>query len=129
MGDQTHRVLLVEDYEDSRVLYTEYLESLGYEVDTAADGVEALTKAREAPPDIIVLDLALPRMDGWELARELRKDARTSRICIIAATGHGGEPYVARAFDSGCDEVLVKPLEPAMLRERIERALFVRRTG
>src|ERR1700687_1622923 len=81
-------VLLVDDYPDARVMYTEYLKYSGFEVVEAADGIEALRQALESMPDIILMDLSLPLMDGWEATRRLKADPRTATIPIVALTGH-----------------------------------------
>src|ERR1041384_6318651 len=102
-------VLVVEDNADLRDLYATYLASRGFRVETAADGVKALAQARAIPPDAVVVDLSLPHLDGWELTRRLRSDARTAHIAIVACTGqaYGGSPE--RALDAGCDAFVVKP--------------------
>ena len=89
MGD-THNplVLVVEDYQDAREMYAAYLQFSGYRVAEAANGLEALEKTRELMPDIILMDLALPKMDGWEATRRLKADERTRHIPIVALTGH-----------------------------------------
>jgi two-component system, cell cycle response regulator DivK len=113
-------VLVVDDFEDSRFMYAEYLEATGFRVATAGDGEEALEKARALRPDAIVMDLSLPVLDGWEATRILKSDLATSSICIIALTGHGEPAFVKRARDAGCDHFALKPCSPpdlaAMLR-------------
>src|SRR4249919_1453945 len=82
------RVLLVDDYPDAREMYSEYLKFSGFDVVEASNGVEALQRAIENTPDIILMDLSLPVMDGWEATRRLKEDARTSGIPVVALTGH-----------------------------------------
>ena len=82
------RVLLVDDYPDAREMYSEYLEFSGFDVVEAANGMEALQRAVDEPPDIILMDLSLPVMDGWEATRRLKADERTAGIPVVALTGH-----------------------------------------
>jgi CheY-like chemotaxis protein len=101
------RVLLVEDYEDTRKIYSTYLGHVGMDVLTAADGVEGIAKARAFKPDLIVMDLGLPGMDGLEAARHLKADPVTSAIPIIALTAFVFSGRLARA--AGCDAFVAKP--------------------
>ena len=82
------RVLLVDDYPDAREMYTEYLEFSGFDVVEAENGIEALQRAVDAAPDIILMDLSLPVMDGWEATRRLKADKRTASIPVVALTGN-----------------------------------------
>src|ERR671922_829464 len=81
-------VLVVEDYQDAREMYAAYLQFSGYRVAEAANGLEALEKTRELMPDVILMDLSLPKMDGWEATRRLKADRQTSHIPIVAVTAH-----------------------------------------
>ena len=96
------RVLLVDDYPDAREMYTEYLEYSGYEVVEAANGVEALQRAIDTAPDIILMDLSLPVMDGWEATRRLKADTRTASIPVVALTGHALAGISEGAKKAGC---------------------------
>ena len=82
------RVLIVDDYPDAREMYSEYLQFSGFDVVEAANGMEALQRAVDAAPDIILMDLSLPVMDGWEATRRLKADKRTAGIPVVALTGH-----------------------------------------
>ena len=82
------RVLLVDDYPDAREMYSEYLEFSGFDVVEAGNGMEALQRAVDTAPDIILMDLSLPVMDGWEATRRLKADKRTADIPVVALTGH-----------------------------------------
>jgi CheY-like chemotaxis protein len=82
------RVLLVDDYPDAREMYSEYLEFCGFEVVEAGNGMEALQRAADENPDIILMDLSLPVMDGWEATRRLKADKPTASIPVVALTGH-----------------------------------------
>jgi two-component system, sensor histidine kinase len=105
-------VLVIDDTPDNRDLYEAYLSSRGLDVLGAADGPSGLQAARTAHPDVIVLDLGLPRVDGWEVARRLKADESTRDICLIAVTGHATGEARQRALDAGIDEYLVKPCPP-----------------
>ncbi len=119
-------VLVVEDYEDAREMYAAYLKFSGYRVAEAADGVEAIAQAQELIPDIILMDLALPKMDGWEATRRLKKDERTRDIPIVALTGHALAGHAEGARQAGCDAFITKPCLPDALVAEIKRVLSVR---
>src|SRR4030095_7835234 len=103
MGEsQSPLVLVVEDYQDAREMYAAYLQFSGYRVAEAANGLEALDQTRELMPDIILMDLALPKMDGWEATRRLKADDRTKHIPIVALTGHALAGHAEGARQAGC---------------------------
>ena len=116
-------VLVVDDFADNREMYCEYLSFCGYDVIEARNGAEALEEARSRMPDIIIMDLSLPVMDGWEATRRLKDDDRTRMIPVVALTGHAlaGHSQVAR--DAGCDSFLAKPCLPDQLVAEIKRML------
>jgi CheY-like chemotaxis protein len=116
-------VLVVEDYRDAREMYAEYLRFSGFRVEEASNGVEALEKASELLPDIILMDLALPRMDGWEATRRLKQDKRTRRIPIVALTGHALAGHAEGARQAGCDSFVTKPCLPDALVAEVRRML------
>ncbi len=116
-------VLLVDDYADAREMYGYYLARQGYRVEEAAEGHEALAKALTLLPDIILMDLSLPGIDGWELARMLKQDARTSAIPIIALTAHALNGEEQRARGAGCDAFVTKPCLPQALAAELARVL------
>jgi CheY-like chemotaxis protein len=116
-------VLIVEDYADAREMYAAYLQLSGYRVAEAADGETAMGLAAELRPDVIVMDLALPGVDGWEATRRLKADARTASIPIIALSGHTLPRHLDAARDAGCAVVLVKPLMPDALAAEVARVL------
>jgi two-component system, cell cycle response regulator DivK len=120
-------VLVVEDYQDAREMYAAYLQFSGYRVAEAANGLEALDKTRELMPDIILMDLALPKMDGWEATRRLKADDRTKHIPIVALTGHALAGHAEGARQAGCDAFVTKPCLPDALVTEIERMLSSRR--
>ena len=120
-------VLVVEDYQDAREMYAAYLQFSGYRVAEAANGLEALDKTRELMPDIILMDLALPKMDGWEATRRLKADEQTRHIPIVALTGHALAGHAEGARQAGCDAFVTKPCLPDALVTEIERMLSSRR--
>ena len=117
------RVLLVDDYRDARDMYGQYLEYSGYQVSQAANGVEALQRALEDQPAIILMDLSLPIMDGWEATRRLKADHRTAGIPVVALTGHALAGVSERAREAGCDAFVTKPCLPEDLVREINRVL------
>jgi CheY-like chemotaxis protein len=118
-------VLLVDDFPDAREMYSEYLRFSGFEVVEAANGMEALEWAASVAPDIILMDLSLPVMDGWEATRRLKADARTSGIPVVALTGlaHAGISDGARR--AGCDAFVTKPCLPEDLVKEIRKVLRI----
>ena len=117
------RVLFVDDDAATREGYRAFLAGCGYDVMPAATGIEALSLASTSAPDVIVLDLGLPDIDGWEVARRLRAVPGTLAIPIIALTGSDREQERASAMRAGCDRHLGKPCVPADLVEAIRRCL------
>ena len=122
-------VLVVEDYQDAREMYAAYLQFSGYEVAEATNGVEAIEKTLELMPDIILMDLALPKMDGWEATRRLKSDDRTKHIPIVALTGHALAGHAEGARQAGCDSFVTKPCLPDALVAEIQRMLPARKTA
>lgn len=119
-------VLVVEDYQDAREMYVAYLQFSGYRVAEATNGVEAIEKTVELLPDIILMDLALPKMDGWEATRRLKSDERTKHIPIVALTGHALAGHAEGARQAGCDSFVTKPCLPDVLVAEIRKMLAVR---
>ncbi|PYR39881.1 MAG: response regulator [Acidobacteria bacterium] len=117
------RVLLVDDYPDAREMYTEYLEFSGFDVIGAGNGLEALQRAVDASPDIILMDLSLPVMDGWEATRRLKADDRTASIPVVALTGHALAGISEGAKKAGCDAFVTKPCLPEDLVREIRKIL------
>jgi two-component system cell cycle response regulator DivK len=116
-------VLVVEDYPDAREMYAAYLMFSGYRVAEATNGIEAIDRTVELMPDIILMDLALPRMDGWEATRRLKLDERTKHIPIVALTGHALAGHAEGARQAGCDAFVTKPCLPDALVAEIRRVL------
>src|SRR5688500_1497822 len=108
-------VLLVDDSEDNREVYAQYLTFNGFRVEIAVDGIEAVEKAARLKPDVIVMDLSLPRLDGWEATRQIKSAPTTSGIPVIALTGHAVSESKRKAQDAGCSGYLTKPCLPDVL--------------
>lgn len=107
-------------------MYCEYLKFSGFDVIEAADGREALQRAAESGPDIILMDLSLPVMDGWEATRRLKADHRTAKIPVVALTGHALAGVFESARRAGCDAFVTKPCLPEDLVEKIRNILDFR---
>ena len=116
-------ILIVDDYPDALDIWALYLRSLGYRVSTAGDGEAALAQAMRLRPDLIVLDLELPRLSGFEVAERLRANPDTKCTPLIAATGYSHLKQLDRARQVGFDRIVIKPCDPDMLVEEIERLL------
>jgi len=114
-------VLVVDDHEDSRVIARVVLEAAGFRVCEASCGVEALDAATELQPDVVLLDLILPGIDGWEVARRLRRNPDADDMAIIALTALAQPEERGRARDAGCDDVLTKPVSPAVIARTVRR--------
>lgn len=123
MTIRERHILVVDDYPDALDVWALYLRSLGYRVSTAADGATALRKAEQLIPDLIVLDLELPGISGFEAARRLRRNPATHDIPLIAATGYSHPRQLSMAREAGFDEVVVKPVDPDSLVQNIDRLL------
>jgi CheY-like chemotaxis protein len=115
-------ILVIEDDRDTRDMYTALLKSNGFSVQTARTGTEGFTRACESKPAVILTDLGLPNIDGWEVVRRLKSDPRTADIPVIVITGRATSELdeMAALFNT---RVLLKPCPPAMLIEEVERAI------
>jgi CheY-like chemotaxis protein len=120
----TNTVLLVEDNNDNRAIYRTILEFSGYAVIEALDGDSAVVQARASRPDLILMDISIPIMDGWEATRILKADPATSGIPIIALTAHAMDSDRRKAKEVGCDGYLAKPIEPRLVVEEVARFLI-----
>ena len=116
-------VLVVDDVDHGREIFAEYLEFRGFRVATAADGLEAMEKAFELRPDVILMDLSLPGIDGWEATRRLKQDERTRDIPIIALTALAMASDEQMAREAGCDDFDTKPVDLPRLLGKMERWL------
>lgn len=118
-----HRLLLVEDNEDNRTIYSTLLRHLGYEVIEAQNGVQAIELARSERPDLILMDISIPEMDGWEATRILRGDPVTKDVPIVALTAHALEDDRERAAEVGFSSYLAKPIEPRAVLAEVRRLI------
>src|SRR5262249_34130893 len=116
-------VLIVDDFQDNREMFAEFLSFSGFRVVEASNGRQALDLAFELLPDIILMDLSLPELDGWEATRRLKQDDRTKRIPVLALTGHTLAGHSQEAASAGCDVFLTKPCLPEVLIAEIRRVL------
>jgi two-component system, cell cycle response regulator DivK len=128
-GEAAPLVLVVDDVDHGREIFAEYLEFRGFRVATAADGLEALEKAFELRPDVILMDLSLPGIDGWEATRRLKQDERTRHIPVIALTAHALASAHDRAREVGCNSVVTKPCLPRELEQEVRRQLEGKAAG
>ncbi len=117
-------ILIVDDYADALDIWAIYLRAVGYRVSTAADGAAAIAQAERLLPDLIVLDLELPSVSGFDVAKRLRANPETQFIPLIAATGYSHMKQLDRARAAGFDQIVIKPCDPDMLVEEIERLLL-----
>jgi CheY-like chemotaxis protein len=116
-------ILLVEDQEMNRDMLSRRLKKRGYEVAIAVDGAEGLEKARSEAPDLILMDMSLPVIDGWEATRQLKADEATRGIPVVALTAHAMTTDREKALEAGCDAYETKPVELPRLLETIEKLL------
>ena len=117
------RILLVEDQEMNRDMLSRRLKKRGYEVSIAVDGAEGVDKARSEFPDLILMDMSLPVMDGWEATRTLKADEATRSIPVVALTAHAMSTDREKALAAGCDAYETKPVELPRLIETMEKLL------
>jgi two-component system, cell cycle response regulator DivK len=116
-------LLIVEDNEMNRDMLSRRLQRRGYDVRVATDGAEGLAAAREVLPDLVLMDMSLPVMDGWEATRRLKAEEATRAIPVIALTAHAMSGDRQKAVDAGCDDFDTKPIELARLLGKIEHWL------
>ena len=120
------RVVIADDDPDIRRLVEMTVTNAGCDVTVASDGEEALERVREAKPDLVILDVLMPRMDGWEVARALKSDPATAEVPVMFLTSRGQEHDVLEGFDSGAVDYMVKPFSPRELQVRV-RAVLAKR--
>jgi CheY-like chemotaxis protein len=129
MNAQSPLILVVDDYQDAREMYAEYLQFSGYRVAEARNGNEAVEQALALKPDLILMDLSLPGMDGWEATRRLKADETTKHIPIVALTGHALAGASEGARKAGCDSFVTKPCLPDDLVVEVRRMLNAVKQG
>jgi len=117
------KILLVEDNEMNRDMLSRRLQRKGYAVVMAQDGEQGLEFARSESPDLILMDISLPKMDGWQVTRFLKSNPETKGIPVIALTAHALSTDRQKAFEIGCDDYDTKPVEFGRLSEKIEHLL------
>lgn len=116
-------ILLVEDNEDNRIIYATALRYAGFDVVEAVTGPQAIALARERRPALILMDIAIPEIDGWHATAMLKADAETREIPVIAVTAHVLPGDAERSIAAGCDGYLAKPISPATLIAEVDRRL------
>jgi len=116
-------VLLAEDFEDARELYRDYLQFSGFDVETANNGRDAITRAVELQPDLILMDASMPVLDGWQATRELKANPITRHIPVLALTAHAFDDARREARAVGCDGFVTKPCLPDDLVTKVRAAL------
>ena len=117
------RLLLVEDNEMNRDMLTQRLERMGYDITIAVDGIEGVQKAKNENPDLILMDMSLPNVDGWEATRLIKGSQETKHIPVIALTSHAMAGDRERSIEVGCDEYDTKPIDFYRLIKKIENLL------
>ncbi|MEL7351993.1 MAG: response regulator [Cyanobacteria bacterium P01_A01_bin.116] len=125
----TPRVLLVEDNEMNRDMLSRRLKKFGYEVAIALDGQDGVTKASQDPPDIVLMDMSLPVMDGWEATRTLKASPTTKEIPVIALTAHAMASDREKALAAGCDDYDTKPVDWPRLLGKMDALLPQKQGG
>ncbi|MCC6318901.1 MAG: response regulator [Gemmatimonadaceae bacterium] len=118
-----HVVLLIEDNEDTRIVYSTILRHHGYRTIEAVDGEEGVARAAEVAPDVVILDISLPRMDGWAVAKRLRSEPATATVPMLALTAHASPGDRDRARREGFNGYLAKPCDPAAVLAEVRRLL------
>ena len=116
-------ILIVEDQAELRQLYVHQLVLSGFDVIEAENGAEAITHTATRAPDVVLMDLSLPVVDGWEATRRLKRDQRTAHIPVVALTAHDGSGELQRATSAGCDWFVPKPCPPDALVAEVRRIL------
>ncbi len=117
------KILLVEDNEMNRDMLSRRLQKRGYDIVLAVDGEQGIALAGAASPDLILMDMSLPIVDGWEATRRIKADPRTNAIPVIALTAHAMAADREKALEAGCDDYDTKPIELSRLLEKIETQL------
>jgi CheY-like chemotaxis protein len=116
-------VLLAEDFEDARELYRDYLQFSGFDVETATNGRDAIARALELQPDLILMDASMPVLDGWQATRQLKANPATMHIPVLALTAHAFDDARREARAVGCDGFVTKPCLPDDLVVKVKAAL------
>ena len=123
MKQRRQLILVVDDVADNRDVYAQFLTFKGFRVALASDGQEAMDKAFQLQPDLIVMDLTMPVIDGWEATRRLKRNMSTKHIPVVVLTAHAHKDMEDGVKETGCDGFLVKPCPPDELATEISRIL------
>jgi len=122
-GQSRRTILLVEDFDDTRLMMRLWLMKNGYRVVEAENGIEAIRLAQQERPDLIIMDVMLPGLNGLDATRQIRKQPATRHTPIVAVSAYGAHQYREIALDAGCTEYVTTPFEPRALEELIKRLL------
>ena len=126
-GEQTARILIVDDHEDNIELLRARLEAWGYESESASDGAEALEKIERRPPDLVLLDVMMPKIDGIEVARRVKANTSLPFIPIIMQTALDATENKVEGLEAGADDYITKPIDFAELKARLQSMLRIKR--
>ncbi len=118
-----YRILIADDEEDIKTVMSMVLESEGYEILTAYDGLDALDKAQNELPDLILLDIMMPMFDGIEVCKKLKSDWKTKDIPIIMVSAAAEDVSMKKAKEAGADDYIIKPFEPEVLLQKVKKYL------
>ncbi len=116
-------ILVVDDFDDTRLMMRLWLERRGYKVIEASDGVQAFEVARRESPDLIIMDIEMPEMDGLAATRRIRSEEHLAVVPIVAVSAYGAEHWRERAIEAGCNEYVSTPFDPAQLEELLKSLL------
>lgn len=116
-------ILVVDDTEDNRTIFRMCLEDAGFRLDEAVDGLDALAHIERERPALVVMDLSMPVMDGWETTRRIKDNPDTRDIRVLVISGHTSDDWIARAREAGADDVALKPCRPDELIAQVRRLL------
>lgn len=123
MTDAQKKILVADDEEDIKMVLQMYLENNGYEVVTAFDGLDAVSKIRDERPDLVLMDIMMPVIDGVEVTRQIKADETTKDIPVIMLTAAAQSSMVEKAMEAGACEYIAKPFEPEHVQQAIEKIL------
>jgi two-component system cell cycle response regulator DivK len=116
-------ILVVDDTEDNRTILRMCLEDAGYRLDEAVDGFDALAHIERDRPALVVMDLSMPGMDGWEATRQIKSNPATRDIRVLVISGHATGDFITRAQEAGADDIAMKPCLPGVLLAKVRKLL------
>ena len=123
MADERKKILIADDEEDIKMVLQMYLENCGYEVVTAFDGLDAASKIRETKPDLVLMDIMMPVIDGVEVTRQIKSDDATKDIPVVMLTAAAQSAMVDKAMEAGASDYIAKPFEPEQVQEAITKLI------